>query len=197
MTHCHTGCLSAEMDCLSFCFSSLSHYVCLFSSFRHPPLTLLKPVFTHVFLSSFNPSMLSFSSLIALLLFCLFQPPLCIPPLPSLFSLSIYIYTFVIISASLSRIPPPLCVLPSLPLFPPFPLPPTHRWRGVNMSSTCGLIVPSQQSKTTTLKLLNRLHHMTSASSLLCSYFFSSPPLGLRCLTTMKQCLAGRIRQER
>lgn len=75
---------------------------------------------------------------------------------------------------------------------------PTLRWRGVNMSSTCGLIVLSQQSKTTTLKLLNRLHQMTSASSLLPSFalFFLSP-FGLRCLTTMKQCLAGRIKQER
>lgn len=64
------------------------------------------------------------------------------------------------------------------------------------MSSTCGLIVPSQQSKTTTLKLLNRFHQMTCASSLL-SFFALFPPIGSRCLTTMKQCLAGRIRQER
>lgn len=56
--------------------------------------------------------------------------------------------------------------------------------------------MPSQQSKTTTLKLLNRLHQMTSASSLL-PLFALFPPFGLRCLTTMKQCLAGRIRQER
>lgn len=37
---------------------------------------------------------------------------------------------------------------------------------------------------------------MTSASSLL-PFFALFPPFGLRCLTTMKQCLAGRIRQER
>lgn len=83
-------------------------------------------------------------------------------------------YTFFIISASSLLSPPPLCLLPSLPLFPPLSLPLTLRWRGVNMSSTCGLIVLSQQSKTTTLKLLNRLRQMTSASSLLRSFFHPS-----------------------
>lgn len=57
----------------------------------------------------------------------------------------------------------------------------------------------SQQSKTSTLKLLNRLQQMTSTSSFVLSFTlfsFFSVPFGLRCLTTMKQCLAGRIRQE-
>lgn len=85
---------------------------------------------------------------------------LCIPLVPLLQ----YVFFSVIISASLFFIQPPMP-----PLFPPLPLPPTLWWRGVNMSSTCGFIVPSQQSKTTTLKLLNRLHQMTSASSLLLS----------------------------
>lgn len=90
-----------------------------------------------------------------------------------------------------------LCLPPSIPLPPP-PLPPTSTWRGVNMSSTCSLIVTSQQSKTTTLKLLNRLQQMTRASSflLLFAKIFSCGPFGFRCITTMKQRLAGRINQE-
>lgn len=156
----------------SLCFSSFSLIMSVSSTLFATLLSLSFSLHLSIcFCLIFNPSIHLLSSSITLLLFCLFQPPLGIPPLLSLH----YIYTFVIISASLSLIPPPLCLLPSLPLFPPLPLPPTLRWRGVNMSSTCGLIVPSQQSKTTTLKLLNRLHQMTSASSLLPFFALFSP----------------------
>lgn len=180
------------MDCLSIlvCVSLLSLSLCL--SVLHFGLHSFQTVFIRLFLI-FNSSILFLSSATTLLFF----QSLSASALYSTSFLSLhYIYTFVIIFASLSLIPPPPCLLPSLPLFSPLPLPPTLRWRGVNMSSTCGLIVLSQQSKTTTLKLLNRLHQMTSTSSLL-PFFTLSPPFGLRCLTTMKQCLAGRIRQEK
>lgn len=86
------------------------------------------------------------------------------------------------------------------------PLPPL--WlETANMPSTCGAIVLRQQCTTTTLKSLNEFrrktsippplihyHPISTSFLLLCTHPFASL-FGLRCLTTMKLCLAARIRQ--
>lgn len=126
------------------CFSSVSHYACLFLSHSSLSFGLYVSI---CFCLSFNPSLFHLSSCIALL-FIYFS----------------HLFSF---TSLLSAYLPPsvlshLLTVSYISSLPPLSLLPTLRWRCVNMSSTCRLIVPSQQSKPTTLKSLNRFHHMTS-----------------------------------